>query len=370
MPHFEDIHGQDDAIDRLRRTLRGSRQPHAFIFAGPEGVGREMTATAMAQALLCEQPPAPDDPCGRCPSCRMMQAGSHPDFQLVYKELAAYHEDAAIRSRVMQELGIEVIRSFLIAPSAQGAARGRGKVFIVRQAELMSNAAQNALLKTLEEPPPGVRIILLTQRLEQMLPTTRSRCWILRFAPLDIAFVTEQLIARDVEPAEARFLSALTGGSIGVGLRLAGSDLLETKRNVLTQLVSLPQAAGGDLGEDLAKITDSLANQAVAESGKDGGPSLSKNLASRQAAGMLLKLLATVYTDAMHLACGQQHVALVHADQPEIIERIAERFSPSQLATIVEQLSRYEQLLWRNVNPKLVWDNVTISCSSGRQLAI
>jgi DNA polymerase-3 subunit delta' len=119
MPGFDQIHGQDSAIQRLGKTLTSQRQPHAFIFAGPAGVGRQTTATALAEALLCEDPPAPAAACGRCVSCNMMQAGSHPDFQRVYKELAAYHDDPAVRNRVMQELGIEVIRRFLIAPAQQ-----------------------------------------------------------------------------------------------------------------------------------------------------------------------------------------------------------------------------------------------------------
>ena len=94
----------------------------------------------------------------------MMAAGSHPDFQMVYKELAQYHDELSVRLRVMQDLGIDVIRSFLIYPAYRAGNRGRGKVFVVLEAELMSFPAQNALLKTLEEPPAGVRIILITSR--------------------------------------------------------------------------------------------------------------------------------------------------------------------------------------------------------------
>ncbi len=373
MPGFDQIHGQDPAVRRLNKTLSSRRQPHAFIFAGPAGVGRQTTASALAEVLLCEAPPGPTAACGRCVGCRMMQTGSHPDFQLVYKELAAYHDDPAVRNRVMQELGIEVIRQFLIAPAQQGSNRGRGKIFVVLEADLMSNAAQNALLKTLEEPPAGVRIILLTERPDQLLPTTRSRCWIVRFALLDRQFTTEQLTARGIETEEARFLAAMTGGSIGLGLQLAEMHIFQTKQELLDRLSNIGPAGDVELGDQMARITDQLANQAVAASGGDGGPELSKNLATRRAAGTLLKLMASMYSDAMHLAGQDDPSGLaprIHADQPDAIARLARRFRPEQLAAIIEQLSRYEQLLWRNVNPKLVWDNVTITCASARRLGI
>ncbi len=203
MVELQDIVGQDAAIGRLQKAWQADRLPHAILLTGPEGVGRRTTATAFAKVLLCEKTCCRSDvglsasasrtvpletsyvqACGTCDDCRMMVADAHPDFQIVYKELARYHDNASVRARVMQDLGIDVIRRFLIEPSYRSPVRGRGKVFIVREAELMSIAAQNALLKTLEEPPVGVTILLITTRPEQLLPTTLSRCWQIRFGRL------------------------------------------------------------------------------------------------------------------------------------------------------------------------------------------
>ena len=382
MISFQDIVGQGEAVERLQRTMTGSRMPHALIFAGPAGVGRRTAATALAAVLLChgekgdrhlfgttEKEPVPIFACGQCTSCRMMSAGTHPDFQLVYKELAAYHEDAGVRSRVMQDLGIDVIRDFLIAPACHTAAGGRGKVFVVIEAELMSAAAQNALLKTLEEPPEGVTIILICRRPEQLLPTTLSRCAMIRFNLLGRDFVAAKLTEQGVDADEARFWAALTGGSLGRSMDLAARDLYETKQEIVRRLGALGPAGDAEFAEHLKKTMESLSKAAVAEAKKVDGPPLSATLANRQASAAMLEIIATVFEDAMALATGADRTC-VHADQPESIRATAAGFSPRQLCEIIEQLAEYERLLWRNVNPKTVWDNVVITCASAAPLRV
>ncbi len=366
-----DIVGQAAAVARLQTGLAGNRRPHAYLFAGPRGVGRRTTAIAFARTLLCGEPVSDDSgrhACGQCPDCTMQAAGSHPDFQLVAKELAQYHDDASVRARVMQNLSIDVIKSFLIDPAYRAASRGRGKVFIVREADLMSIAAQNALLKTLEEPPPGVTIILLCQRPEQMLPTTQSRCSTVRFGPLPREFIAAKLAEKGVTPDEADFWAAYTEGSVGRALDLAGQGFYEVKREVVEGLAEMGPA-GGALGERLVALTDSLATQAVSAAKKADGSSLSKNLASRRAAGAMLELIASAFRDAMRLATGAE-TPLIHSDQPQAVAALADRHSPSALAEIIEQLSEYERLLWRNVNAKTIWDNAVITCATAAPLRL
>ena len=379
-PHLQlaDIAGQDKAIARLQAVLAGERMPHAYLFAGPDGVGRRTTALALAGTLLCEKPiemeiPAPlkqadlredflfRQACGACADCAMLQAGSHPDLHVVYKELARYHEDANVRSRVTQDLGIAVIRRFLIAPAGRAASRARGKVFIILEAELMSTPAQNALLKTLEEPPDGVTIILICRRGEQMLPTTLSRCAIVHFGPLPREFVVAKLIEQQVERTEAEFWAGFTRGSVGRAALLSRQGMYEIKRTMLDALAAIPPGGDAELGENLVKVMEKLAAMEVADVKKADGAALSARLASRRAAGAMLELIASAFTDALVLATGAD-VPLVHVDQDETVRTLAERFSPTQLADVIEQLSEYERLLWRNVNPRLVWDNAVITC--------
>lgn len=373
MLNLSDIIGQDEAVSRLLANMSAGRVPHAFLFAGPDGVGRQTTATALAAVLLCESPAMDlagrQAACGKCEGCRMMRAESHPDFQLVYKELARFHDDANVRGRVMQDLGIDVIRSFLIAPAGRSSTRGRGKVFVVLEADLLSIAAQNSLLKTLEEPPASVTIILVCLRPEQLLPTTRSRCSLVRFGPLPREFVTKKLAEAGVDSTEADFWSALTDGSIGRALELSRAGMYDVKREVVEGLSRLPVGGDAKLAETLAKHTDTLAEADVKRAKKDDDANLSKTLAVRRATGAMLEVIAAAYRDALTCATGAA-ADIVHNDQLTAVRAIAERFSPVELAEILEQLSRYERLLWRNVNPKIVWDNVVITCASAAPLNV
>jgi DNA polymerase-3 subunit delta' len=377
-----EIVGQDGAIARLQRMLNADRMAHALLFVGPAGVGRRTTALALAQVLLCEDPkPRPnagrfkeleaDFPlhlaCGACPGCKMLAVDSHPDLHLVRKELARYHQDPKVRERVMQELGIDVIRSFLIERAALTPVRRRGKVFVVLEAELLSTEAQNALLKTLEEPPLGVAVILICRQTGELLPTTLSRCVMIDFRPLPADFILSQLLARGVAEEQARFWSACAEGSLGRAIRLTRQNLYQTKRELLDRLAALPAEGDAELAEYLLKVAENLAAAAIAEARKADGADLSKNLASRQATGELLELMASAYRDALTIATGADR-PLVHGEQSEAVAALAKRFSAVELAEIIEQLNEYEQAIWRNVNPHLVWDNAVITAASALPL--
>ena len=402
-----EIVGQDSAVAQLEQGLGGARRPHAYIFAGPQGVGRRTTAVAIAKTLLCERPKiiankdarrpslaaapantpmatnnvamptrfadlAPDfelrQACGVCGDCKVFAGGSHPDFHLVYKELAAYHEDSAVRDRVMQELGIPVIRSFLIEAAARRAARGRGKVFVVLEAELMSAAAQNALLKTLEEPPPGVTIILVAEQPEQLLPTTLSRCRMVRFGLLPHEFVARKLQEQGAPPHEAAFWAAFTDGSVGRAARLRARGMYEVKTDMIARIAAMNRAGDADLGEDLHKKTESLAEDLI-KATRTEQTEMSKSLAVRQTTGMMLELIAAAYRDAITLA-SQAPREIVYTDQRPAVAALAAKFDLVQLASIIEQLSELERILWRNVNAKNVWYNVVITCASAAPLTV
>lgn len=378
MPELLDIVGQDSALVQLQQAIAGGRRHHAYLFAGKEGTGRRTTAVEFAKLLLCENPSArpnagrfagmDDDfslrqACGQCNSCRTVLAGTNPGLKLIYKELAKFHDDQQVRNRVMQNLSIDVVRQFLIDPAWRASAGGHGKVFVVRQSETMSIPAQNALLKTLEEPPHGVTIILICTSPDELLPTTRSRCQLVRFAPLPVDFVAETLTKDGVAPEAARFWAAMTGGSIGLSMRRSDEKLYEFKKSLVEQLAQ-PEPPVGKLAEMLIKAIEKLARK-LRTRNKDIAPSL----ANRQAGQIILEIISSIYHDTLILATGSAG-QVVHADQPDAIAAIAGRFAPSELAEILAQLARCEQLLWRNVNAKLFWDNVAITCTSAAALEV
>lgn len=186
--------GQERGVEVLLNAVRSGRVHHAWIFQGPEGVGKCTTALAFAALILDpttsatlggEIAPDPESAVAA-----LLQRGAHPDLHLVTKELAAYHDDASVRGRKQLSISVDVVRQFLLEPGSLAsnlAHKGSlaSKVFIIDQAELLNIAAQNAMLKFLEEPPERTVLILVCNNPEELLPTIRSRCQRVGFAPLD-----------------------------------------------------------------------------------------------------------------------------------------------------------------------------------------
>lgn len=248
---FEDVRGQDHAIGILRRALGRGRLAHAWIFAGPGGVGKRSTARALTSALLCRQ--APGEGCGSCEDCHLVATGAHPD--LVVEDLARAREDRSTATRVSIEQ-IRRARSQL----AMHAVRGKRKVGLVDQAELLTIDAQNALLKTLEEPPGETTLVLICTSPDALLSTIRSRCQCLRFAPLETPLVEELLKAEGVEPPTAATAAALADGSLDRARSLtdeeglAWAEELRTRldaiaRTPVPQLLDLAAELSGPRGE-------------------------------------------------------------------------------------------------------------------------
>lgn len=212
---LDEIQGQDRVLGLLRRALSRDRLAHAFVFAGPAGVGKRTTAFALARAILC--PEAPGRGCGACIDCRLIAAGSHPDVFL--EDLATAQAERATASVISIEQVRRVCASLAMRP-----VRGTHKVGIVDQAERLTDEAQNALLKTLEEPRGSATLILVTSNLDVLLPTIRSRCQRLSFAPLADEMVTELLVKEGVAADVARRAAVLAGGSLDRARELSSGD--------------------------------------------------------------------------------------------------------------------------------------------------
>jgi DNA polymerase-3 subunit delta' len=202
-------------VDDLRRGLALGRFPHAFLFVGPEGVGKKAFALRLAQALLCERvPEASLDPCGACPACLQVEAGTHPDLLQV------------ARPDEKHDLPIKVIRDLCLDLGLKPM-HGSRRVAIVDDADDLNDEAANAFLKTLEEPPPGSVLILIGTSAEVQLDTIVSRCRVVRFDPVPEPDVAAVLLERGVtsDPDEAARLARLGEGSVGRAVGLADPDL-------------------------------------------------------------------------------------------------------------------------------------------------
>lgn len=240
--------GHERAVRVLRRALASGRIAHAYLFWGPDGIGKEAVALAFASVLFCRDPEAlgRGEPCGACPSCRKMEAGGHPDLHLL-----APGEKA---------ISVEDVRNLQEALSFQAYEKGR-KVVIIRDAPRMSPAGANALLKTVEEPPPETFLILLAAHPSRLLPTLVSRCQPVRFDPLSEADVEKVLVAHGVEPETAARLAGLSGGSPGTALALdlaAVTELMGEVASVARSLDSLGAVRRFEIGEKWARDKELL----------------------------------------------------------------------------------------------------------------
>lgn len=239
-PMLDTVRGQATAVETLKRALRGQRVHHAYLFEGPDGVGKERAAFGLAQTLVCEvRATGSSDACGRCSSCRRAIPApgearpSHPDVTVIERGL---YDPAVLgrRSPETQDISVDQIRTLVLARAAFPPTEGRAKVFLVRRAEELSASAANSLLKTLEEPGARTHFVLLSAVGDSLLPTIRSRVQRVRFGPLAESIVVDLLVDRGIERERSTDIARLAAGSMSAALAFADPDAT-AKREELVQ---------------------------------------------------------------------------------------------------------------------------------------
>ena len=331
---FSQIFGQKSATEWLLRAYSTGRLPHGLIFAGPKGVGKATAAAAMGKLFLCHNPKG-NKPCDKCESCQIFEAGNHPDYHVITRELIRYHDKTGKSKGI--DLSIQVIRPELIEPAARKANLNHGKVFVVEQAETMNPPAQNALLKTLEEPAGLTLIILLTDQLGALLPTIRSRCQTVTFAALDVALVRDELRKRGIEAALAEDAARLARGSLGVALGWIRDGVITWSRELIAQM---DQILAGSSPDDLPGWLKRAADD-YAEKQLERDELASRDQLTRE--GMVLYF--TVAADYLR-------------------DRLKSLESPDDLENtcrLIDQLAQAESYLESNVNVALVLQNLAAS---------
>ncbi|MBO4325216.1 MAG: DNA polymerase III subunit delta' [Lachnospiraceae bacterium] len=241
MLSFRDIIGHKSIIEHLQQGVQTGQIGHAYIFEGDDGIGKRLTARTLAAVMQCREGGA--EPCGRCISCLQMESGNQPDVIYVT------HEKSVI--------GVDDIRTQLCTPMEIKPYAGPYKIFIVDEAERMNEQAQNALLKTLEEPPEYGMILLLTNNRNAFLPTILSRAVLLSFLPVAEQELVPFLMERaQIPDYRARLAAALAGGSPGQALTIASSEeFRKRKDNAVGIMQALP-----DMGDErMALAAKSLA---------------------------------------------------------------------------------------------------------------
>lgn len=337
-PNGWPVWGHDAVVDGLRRAVARDRVRHSYLFAGPEGVGKATLAMAFAQVLSCQAPPAPGLACGACLACRKIARGVHPDVRTY-----SLDSQAAVTEKhggKNTSLTIETVRD-LSATTALRPMEGRWRVVLVEDAETLQGVAQEALLKTLEEPPPFVVLILLADDAEQLLPTIRSRCQLVELRPMSRAVVADSLRAAGVAPPRADEIAALAGGRPGWARRAADDPRLVQKRHdAVERALTWIAGSGYDRLVTAVKLGDSFTKR-------------------RPEVYADLETLLGVWRDALLLHAAQISY-LTYRGHAERLSELARGWSGADVHRAVCAVRTCIADLEANVRPRLAIENMVL----------
>lgn len=320
MGSFRDVVGHKDVIRYIRNAVTENKVSHAYIINGERGSGKKMLASLYATTLLCEK--GGSDPCNTCHSCIQAESGNHPDIIWVGHEKPG-------------SIGVEDIRNQVNNTVAVKPYQGPYKVYIIPQADLMTVQAQNALLKTIEEPPEYVVIMLLTENAEVLLPTINSRCVMLKLRNIKDALIKKYLMEKlEVPDYKADVCTAFAQGNMGKAIMLANSEHFNEIREEVLQLMRYIH----DM--EISEIVDAVSHCAV----------------YKLEISDYLDIIMIWYRDVLLYKATKDIDKVVFKDQVEYMKEQARKSSYEGIELILESLDKAKARLKANVNFDLVME--------------
>lgn len=322
-----DLIGHEWAVNVLRQHISGGATRHAYLFAGAESLGKRTLALRFARALLCEESRVDGTYCGACWSCERMAAGHHPDVHLV-------EEDGGLKVETVRELQ----RVIALSPY-----ESRRRVAILPDIDQATHSAANALLKTVEEPPAHVVLLLTGTSMNAILPTMVSRCEVLSLRPVSKEEIAQGLGARGVDQETADRAAAESEGLPGVALRLVQDEEESYRRQRLVEdglrLVGLSRVERFEYVRDLTDDRHQEVN--------------------RQASTDTLSQWLGLWRDVLHTQYGLEVDPARRAFRPEI-QRVAARTNPEDSILVLRTMEETLQGIARNANPQLAMEAVVL----------
>jgi len=313
-----DMLGHEWAVSLLQEHVATEKPRHAYLITGPQGVGRRTLALRLARALNCPQPPAPGEACLNCRDCREIEKMQHPDLAIVQAE----HKGGTLKVDQIRELQ----HRLALAPY-----QARHRLALLLRFEEANPSASNALLKSLEEPPSSVILVLTAASSELLLPTIVSRCEVLQLRPLPADVVSQGLQTRwGLPPEQANLLAHISGGRPGFALSLhQDPHALERRAAWLDdhfRLLSASHVERFNYAEGLAKDKETLQ--------------------------IVLQVWTSLWRDLLHQVSGAQ-TPLANLDQVERIKTLSTHFKLETVHAFMSALTRTLEDLDRNVNTRL-----------------
>ncbi|MEY8427448.1 DNA polymerase III subunit delta' [Lachnospiraceae bacterium 46-15] len=320
MPGFRDIVGHKEAIEHLENAMKLDKISHAYIINGDKGSGKKLLASAFAQVLQCEA--KEKDSCGECRSCRQAESGNHPDIIRIVHEKPNSISVDEIRDQLVNDVQIKPYSS-------------RYKIYIVPEAEKLTVQAQNALLKTIEEPPAYAVIMLLTVNASALLPTVLSRCVMLNMKPVSDKQVRQYLMEHvQIPDYQADICSAFSHGNIGRALELATSEKFQEIKSAVLALAR--DAASMEIQDIIVSVKSMVDFKLFIEDFFD--------------------LLAVWYCDVLYFKATKDVDGLAFKDQVQMISDQTSKSSYEGLERILDGIQKAKQRLNANVNFELTME--------------
>ena len=321
MPNFKDIYGQEQIVDHLENAIASGKISHAYIINGERSSGKEFIANVFAMALQCEST-GQEKPCNECHSCKQAGSGNHPDIIRVTHEKPNSISVDDIRTQVNNTVDIKPYQ-------------GPYKVYIIPQADMMTPQAQNAILKTIEEPPSYAVFLLLTENAETLLPTINSRCVMLKLRNIKDTLIKKYLMENlEIPDYKADMCTAFAQGNMGRAIMLANSDHFNEIREEAVQL--LKHISEMELNEIVAAVKNiSVYKLEITD---------------------YLDIIMIWYRDVLLYKATKEIDKVVFKDQLQSIKEQARKSSYEGIGLILESLEKAKARLKANVNFDLVME--------------